>query len=67
MDKDDFGIDKLMPQTSQPQRFGPSETSQQFEAKFAEQYIKECHKYEYMDEDDFGIDKLKIMAHCVML
>ena len=32
MDKDNFGINKLMPQTSQPQRFGPLKSAQQFEA-----------------------------------
>ena len=43
MDKVDFGINKLIPQTSQPQRFGPLEASQQFEAEFAEQYTKNRH------------------------
>ena len=53
MDEEDFGINKLMPQTSQPQRFGPLEASQQFEAELVEQYVKDRHKYEHMDEDDF--------------
>ena len=60
MDEDDFGIDKLMPQTSQPQIFGPLEASQLFEAEFAEQYVKDRCKYEHMDEDDFGINKLMV-------
>ena len=41
MDEEDLGIDKLMPQTSQPQRFGPLEASQQFEVEFVEQYVKD--------------------------